>query len=172
MFGFLRGLLGSIARGLMWTARQAVLLPVDLAEGLFTGLWRHICPPQPEAEESTADVLRQVAGMIAGREDKADVRASHEMPTPKPLSEARVRRSMETALRYTTALMHGERLPSLANVPAEMLHQLQRLTKADAESMHREIKGALGVEGPGWWDGPGHEVLAPGPEEAPALRYA
>ena len=172
MFRFFMSLLRGVARGLGWAARQALGLVGDTVEGLFTGLWRQLFPPPVEEQESTAEVLRQVAGLITEQGAQVEGQAQREMPVPRPMSEARMRRVMTDALRYTTARLHGERLPSLAHVPAEMAHELHTLSPADTEVMHRQLIVDLGLTGPGWWDGPTREVHVPGHDEAPALRYA
>ena len=173
MFGFLRGFFEGVARGLSWVARQALGLACDVIQAPFVALWRYWNPPQPETEESTADVLRQVAGMIQGQSGAADKQAVAERPAPRQASEATIRKSMERALAYTDALIRGETLPSLAHVQPALCHALRRLTRNDAEAMHRELMGALGMDAENWVrPGREREVMAPGPEETPTLRYA
>ena len=176
MFSFIRSLLAGVARGLGWAARMGLGLVGDTVEGLFTGLWRYWFPPEPEREESTAEVLRQVAGLITGKAASADSQAETERPAPKArhVPEAVMRRRMERALAYTQAVMTGDRLPSLAHVGPELAYELGRLrTPADAEPMHRELMGALGMDAENW-SRPRREVQAPGPDrdDTPALRYA
>lgn len=176
MFNFLRQLFGTVARGLWWGARQALGLACDLVEAPFVAWWRHVCPPPAEREESTADVLREVAGLITGQAEGAERRAETERPVPKPASAALVKRRMERAMAYTAALMAGDRLPSLDHVGAELAYELGRLrTPDDAEPMHRELMQALGMDADGWVR-PRREMLAPGPDhdhdEEPKLRYA
>ena len=176
MFSFLKSLLSGVARGLGWAARMALGIVGDTVEGLFTGFWRQLFPPPVQEEESTADVLKQVAGMIAGQQQGAEHQAETERPAPRQrhVPQAVMQRRLERALAYTQAVMTGDRLPSLDNVGVELARELGRLrTPADAEPMHREIMSALGMDATGW-ERPRREVLAPGPnhDETPALRYA
>ena len=164
MFKILRGLLGGLARVLMRSARMTIMLPVEIGESLFTAVWRQLFPPPVEAGESTASVLREVATMIAGQSGAAQAQAAAERPGPKPASAATVRRRMERALSYTSAIMTGDRLPSLDHVGAELAHELRKLRHpADAEPMHREIMAALGMDADGWVR-PRREVVLPEPD--------
>ncbi len=172
MFSFLKSLLNSVARGLGWAARISLGLACDVVEAPFVALWRQLFPAPVEAEESTADVLKQVASLIVDRTGVADAKAQREMPVAKPMSQARMRRVQEDALRYLTARLHGERLPSLSHVPAAMAHELYTLKPRDVDVMHRQLIGDLGITGSGWWDGPESAVHAPGHDETPTLRYA
>ena len=174
MLRFLARLLGSVGRGLWWMTGQAVRLPFDIVNALGTAVSRQLFPPAPEQEESTAEVLREVATMIQGQSGAADARAVSERPAPRPASEAIIRRSMEGALAYTGAMLRGDTLPSLAHVQPAVCHELRRIhSRASAEVLHRELMGALGLDADGWVrPGREREVVAPGHEETPTLRYA
>ncbi|RYB03564.1 hypothetical protein [Lichenibacterium ramalinae] len=177
MFRFLKALFSGVARGLGWALQHSLGLFGDLIQSPLVAWWRHICPPPVQEEESTADVLRQVAGMIAGQQQGAEHQAETERPAPRParhVPQAVMQRRLERALAYTQAVMTGDRLPSLDNVGVDLARELGKLrTPADAEPMHREIMQALGMSAAGW-ERPRREVLAPGPnhDETPALRYA
>ena len=174
MFRFLRGLMSAVARGLWWMAHQAIALPIDLAGGLFTGLWRAMFPPPAAEAETGAEIAERVVEAIVGTKSAAARAAEDERPVPQPASAATVRRRMERALAYTAAVMSGDTLPSLDHVGADLAHELRRLrTPADAEPMHRELMRGLGMDADGWVR-PRREILAPGPEHdhGPSLRYA
>ena len=145
MFKFLRGLLGGVARGLAWTARLAVMLPVEIGESMWTAMWRTLFPPPAEQEESTADVLRQVAGMIAGREERADANAVAERPVPKAASEATVRRSMERGV----GLHHRDAQRGYTALPRA--RAAQPVPRAPSTAAGRRRGDASRVDG-----GPGH----------------
>ncbi len=165
MFTLLRGLLGSVARGLMWTARLAVMIPAEIGESMFTAIWRQLFPPPAPEAESAAEVLREVAGMIAGREANAAERAERETrPTARAVEPEALRKSRELALRYTTAVVQGTERPSLKGVGMAMYHRLKALeTPAQAAPLHRDLIKALGLDDKeGWWTGRPRVLLAPG----------
>ena len=175
MFGFWARLLGGVARGMWWMTWQVARIPLDVVEAVGVAVWRRFVEPPVAEAESTADIVERAVGALADRKAAIEEQVEAEAPKPfiNPASPAAVRRNMQRALAYTTAVLAGETPPSLAHVSPEMCHELRKLrTKAQVLPFHRDLQEALGQIGdrefwfpdaPRFIHAPAHDPEEPGP---------